>query len=179
MKLNLHFFPPASPGFRRRRCQCWRAQSWGWSSSSRSSWTRDTGRAREAGRALTHWLMSLRSGPKFFSLTSTHMGSESSRWMSEGPDYWETSVVFSLMSWLRMFFLHTGAQLVIAGCCRPVFFFLECVYLHKYLYHIGPLLEYLLFKKRWITITAVMMFMKDMYILEVLQFNNTKKPNKF
>lgn len=29
-------------------------------------------------------------------------------------------VVFSLMPWPRMFFLHTGAQLVIAGCCHPI-----------------------------------------------------------
>lgn len=158
MKLNLHFFPPASPGFRSRRCQCWRAQSWGWGSSSRSSWTRDTGRARGAGRALTHWLMWLRGGPKFSSLTSTHMGSELWRWMIEGPDYWETSVViFSDFMVKNDLFTHWSSAcyswMLSASFCQIYmnslwfFFFLECVYLHKYVYHVGPLLEYLLFKK--------------------------------
>lgn len=82
-KAKSAFLPSESPGFQTRRCQCWRAQSWGWSSSSRCSWTSVTGRAREAGRASTSWSMSLRGALKSSLLTLTHMGSKPSRWMSK------------------------------------------------------------------------------------------------
>lgn len=119
-KLNLHLFLPESLGFQSRRCRCWRAQSWGWSSSSHCSWTRVTGRVRGAVRASTSWSMSLRSEPKSSWLTLMHMGSKSSQWMTEESNYWEINVVFSMMSWWRMFFLHTAAQFIIAGCHRPI-----------------------------------------------------------
>lgn len=116
-KAKSAFLPSESPGFQTRRCQFWRAQSWGWSSSSRCSWTSVTGRAREAGRASTSWSMSLRGALKSSLLTLPHMGSKPSRWMSEDQRTERRMQCF--LSWSRMFFLHTGVVFVISGRRRP------------------------------------------------------------
>lgn len=163
MKLNLHVLTRISPGFQSRRCRCWRARSWGWSSSSRCSWTRVTGRAREAGRASTSWSMSLRSEPKFSSLTSTRTGSKSSPWTSEaaGPDDGER---FSVMSLSRMFFLHTLAfcllDLDVVGHFLPnvcvAFILGMCAFTPMFAPH-----------RTFIVLIFVIYFMlmKDMYVL--------------